>query len=159
MIEFISQNPKLVQVTRDGAPIGWLNRTRNPFDADKTIWSGIVDSRVIRQDSLCAAKCQVHDFVEDKVEYDLTEAGRKALKEHGPMHRAKVRVAAARGVTELDNITFHFKLARALADNGETAKAIAHLEPLKDALLGVIDALNFAGISGQTETKSKVAAE
>lgn len=159
MIEFLSQNPKLVQVTRDGAPVGWLNQTKDPFQADQTIWSGIVDNRVIRQGSLCAAKRQVHDLVDDKTEYDLTEAGRKALKEHGSMYRAKVRVAAARGVSELDNISFHFKLARKLADDGDTAKAIAHLEPLKDALLGVIDALNFAGISGQTEAKRKVAAE
>jgi hypothetical protein len=124
MIEFISQNPKRVQVTRDGAPIGWLNRTCNPFDADNTIWSGIVDSRVIRQDSLCEAKRQVHDLVDDKAEYDLTEAGRKALKDHGPMQRAKVRVAAARGVGDLENITFHFKLARTLADNGERQRPL-----------------------------------
>lgn len=151
MIEFISQNPKLVQVTRGGAPIGWLNRTRNPFDADQTIWSGIVDNRVIRGDSLCAAKRQVHDFVDDKVEYDLTEAGRKALRQHGQMHQAKVRVAAARGATELENIAVHFRVARSLADQGDTAKAIAQLEPLKDALLSVIQALNFADITGQTE--------
>lgn len=153
MIEFTSQNPKLVQVTRDGAPIGWLNRTRDPFRAEQTIWSGIVDNRVIKQESLCAAKRQVHDLVDDKVEYDLTEAGRKAIREYGPMHRAKVRVAAARGVTELENIAVHFRLARRLADDGDTVKAIAHLEPLKDALLGIIDAMNFAGITGQTETK------
>ena len=159
MIEFISQNPKLVQVTRDGAPIGWLNCTKHPVNEAKVIWSGIVDSLVIKADSLCAAKRQVHDFVPDRSEYDLTEAGRKALAEHGSLRKEKVRVAAARGVGDLENITFHFKLARTLADNGETAKAIAHLEPLKDALLGVIDALNFAGISGQTETKSKVSAE
>lgn len=159
MIEFLNQNPKLVEVLRDGARIGWLNRTKHPVDETKVIWSGIVDSLVVKADSLCAAKRQVHDFVPGKAEYDLTEAGRKALKEHGPMHRAKVRVAAARGVGDLENITFHFKLARTLADNGETEKAIAHLEPLKDALLGVIDALNFAGITGQTEPKRKVPAE
>ena len=159
MIEFLNQNPKLVEALRGGARIGWLNRTSHPAREGAYIWSGVVDGRTIRDDSLCAAKRQIHDFVPDKVEYDLTEAGRKALKEHGQMHRAKVRVAAARGVGDLENITFHFKLARTLADNGETEKAIAHLEPLKDALLGVIDALNFAGITGQTEPKRKVPAE
>lgn len=156
MIEFFNQNPKLVEVLRGGARIGWINRTKHPGDEAKVLWSGIVDSLVIKADSLCAAKRQVHDFVTDKVEYDLTESGRKALHEHGPMHRAKVRVAAARGVADLDNIAFHFKIARKLANDGDTVKAMAHLEPLKDALLGIIDAMNFAGITGQTEPKKKV---
>jgi hypothetical protein len=159
MIEFINQNPKLVEVLRDGARIGWLNLTKVTGDETRTVWSGIVCDRIVKHEKLCIAKQQVHDFIEDDPEYDLTEAGRKALTQHGPMRKAKVQVAARRGVTELDNITFHFKIARKLADEGDTEKAVAHLEPLKDALLGVIDALNFAGISGQTEAKRKVSAE
>lgn len=152
-IEFKNRNPKCVEVLRGGARIGWIEHGKVTGDETKTVWSGIVCNRVIKHEKLCIAKQQVHDFIGDDPEYDLTDAGRKALADYGPMHRAKVRVAAARGVADLDNITFHFKIARKLADEGETAKAIEHLEPLKDALLGIIDAMNFAGISGQTERK------
>ena len=135
MIEFTSQNPKLCPGHPRRRPIGWLNRTRDPFRAEQTIWSGIVDNRVIKQESLCAAKRQApRPRGRQGRVHDLTEAGRKAIREYGPMHRAKVRVAAARGVTELENIAVHFRLARRLADGGDTVKAIAHLEPLKDAL-------------------------
>jgi hypothetical protein len=154
MIEFSNRNPKFVDVLRDGARIGWIAHGNVTGDETKTVWSGIVCDRVIKHEKLCVAKRQVHDFIEDDPEYDLTEAGREALKQHGFLRKEKVRVAAARGVTSLDKITFHFKIARDLADHGETDEAIAKLEPLKDALLGIIDALNYAGISGQTERKS-----
>lgn len=153
MIEFLNQNPKLIEVLRDGARIGWLNQTKVTGDETRTVWSGIVENRVIKHEKLCIAKQQVHDFIEDDPEYDLTEAGRKALKQHGAMRKHNVRVAAARGVSALDNIAVYFKTARTLADEGRTEEAIAQMEPLKDSILSVIDALNFAGISGQTERK------
>jgi hypothetical protein len=87
-IEFIQRNPKLVQVTRDGEQIGWLNRTKKPDSEADVMWSGIVDNCIVNADTLCGAKRQVRNSMDGWGEIGLTEAGIRALGEH---------IAAARG--------------------------------------------------------------
>ncbi len=65
--------------------------------------------------------------------------------------KTKIRFAAAQGVTRIKGLDTHFAKARELADAGDLAGAITAMAPLKDELLGLLDALNFAGIRGLTE--------
>ncbi len=65
--------------------------------------------------------------------------------------KTKVRSAAAQGVTRLKGLEQAFAAARRVADDGDVEIALGMMAPLKDELLGLLDALNFAGVRGLTE--------
>lgn len=66
-------------------------------------------------------------------------------------NRTKVRAAAAQGVSRLRGLDADFARARDLADFGDVDGALKAMAPLKDQILGLLDALNFAGVRGLTE--------
>ena len=147
MIDFITQNPSLIQVSRDGAHIGWLNRTKDPI-SNSPVWSGIVDSKTFRPQKLCQVKQQIHDILNDRdPDIDLTSAGRQALRDHGPMQRAKVQAAATRGAKMCSDVSQTFRLASQVLAEGDADKALAMMATVRGSLQCVLKAMDFAGVT------------
>lgn len=147
MIDFITQNPSLIQVSRDGAHIGWLNRTKAPI-SNAPVWSGIVDGRTFKPHKLCQIKQQIHDILEDRdPDIDLTAAGRQALRDHGPLQRAKVQATATRGAKMCSDVSQTFRLAAQVLAEGDAEKAMEMMATVRGSLQCVLKAMDFAGIT------------
>ncbi len=146
MIEFPQRNPHFVSAIRDGIDIGYLQETKNPARPGETMWSGIVDSRVIKADTLCQAKQRVHDVIDDHAAIDITPAGMAAINQHGPMQRAKLRAALEHGRPGSIQVSTRYQLASSLIEQNRYEEAAEVMSALVPVLEEMLRRLKFAGI-------------
>lgn len=146
MIDFPNLNPRFVSAIRDGVDIGYIQETNNPAKPGEKMWSGIVDGLVIKADTLCLAKQQVHDIVDDHAAIDITAAWIAALHQHGPMHRTRLQMAVSYGGNNAGNLSARFQLAGSLMMQDKSEMAAVVLSEAVPILEEMLRRLKFAGV-------------